>query len=328
MRSRIFESEFVRHNLLSIFSSCHGDKGTFSTNNLGLWGVFLKNIQVDHHRFKHIQHTLLECSFLNVSCELNQADSLLSSIRYDESVHSSGDCIMVPCLRESDNQCLLQQGFVCIPSFFSCKSYLTEGWESKLQQSMSKKHFKDFKREIRRVEEVYETKWINLKELIHEQELFKRSCDIYMQNAAKFESSAIHYSQDVLEMISKTSFSENYYFALTFKGAELVKTLLCFIDHSEKYIAALVHGIDYQIPREGRNLYNHIYQSVYKYMEENGLSIFDMGRGFVEHKHRMGADIIEPLYTYIQPISEEAYDYVDTLASASIGFDQQYRHLM
>jgi hypothetical protein len=183
-----------------------------------------------------------------------------------------------------------------------------------------------FMREMREIESCTEMRWLTLEEMMKDQALLAQYSHIYTSNLDKFNYPATHYSRDVLTQISQSRLADYFHIGLTFYRKHLVRVIVCFVEWESKYLAGLVHGIDYQQPiTNDYNFYNHIYASVYKFMDENGLKVFDMGRGYVEHKLRMGATKVELLHTYLKP-SEKAKAYAETLQRHTRGIAEQYRH--
>jgi hypothetical protein len=222
---------------------------------------------------------------------------------------------MVPCVRTPDCQALLEQGYVPVRTFFDCRATLRGRWEDHVRHFCKPRAYLNLQRQMRGLEPHYRTEWIPLGELVRDRELFDRACTIYLKNARKFPHPAIHFSREVMLALADGPYSSDFCIALTHGTAGLVKIVVCFIDPGARYLAFLVQGIDYDAVPTEHNLYNHIYVSIYELMREKQLDVFDMGRGFLEQKVRLGCNTIYPLHTYLKPLNDVARAYVARLRS-------------
>jgi hypothetical protein len=315
MPSLRFERRETRHALLQIFTDCLGEpaQGYFTSESLGLWGTFLSTIGLDPRAHASLRHTLLECGFLNVAFDGDDIDERALVAREEAARAGGTDCLMVPCVRTPDCRPLLEHGYVPTRTFFSCRATLRGGWEDHVRHFCKPRTYLNLQRQMRVLAPHYRTEWVTMGELVRDRELFDRACTIYLGNARKFTHPAIHFSREVMLALADGPYASDFWVALTHGAAGLVKIVVCFIDPSTRYIAFLVQGIDYDAVPTQHNLYNHIYVSIYEHMRERQLDVFDMGRGFVEQKVRLGCNAIDSLHTYLKPLNDGARSYVASI---------------
>lgn len=314
--SSFFDQNSARKVLFDIFTQCHGkgDDLLFTTSELGLWASFLSRLGVTAEQYSNIKHRLIENSFLNISCDGRQIikERLLPQCRLAEQNHNI-DCLMLPCLRQANLPQLEDMGFTCIPGFSTSLAIFEQDWQNQFS-SEKPKYFKRFVKEIRCLEDHYQTQWLALKDFVSQGKVFEQAIDIYMENTSRFDNPAIHYSNEVLEAIAKSECRDFFKIALTKVNDRLVKMVVCAVDVKTRYIAALVHGIDYNsVLAPTHNLYKHIYYDVYQYMAKHQLRCFDMGRGYAEAKQKLGANKEVPLFVYLKPLNTNAEKYVKTI---------------
>jgi hypothetical protein len=317
MSSPRFEHRQTRQALLQTFARCLGepDRGHFTTESLGLWATYLSAIGLDPRAHASIRHVLLECGFLNVAFDGTDIDARELVAREAVARASGADCLMVPCVRTSDCRPLLEQGYVPVQTFFDCRATIRGPWEDHVRRVCKPRAYLNLQRQMRLLAPHYRTEWVTLGELVRDRELFDRACAIYLGNARKFAHPAIHFSREVMLALADGPYASDFWVALTHGAAGLVKLVVCFIDPGTRYLAFLVQGIDYDAVPTEHNLYNHIYVSIYELMHERGLEVFDMGRGFVEQKVRLGCNVVEPLHTYLKPLGDGARAYVARIRS-------------
>jgi hypothetical protein len=317
MLSPRFERRETYDALRQIFTRCLGEpeRGYFTTESLGLWAAFMSAIGLDPRAHASIRHALLECGFLNVAFDGDDIDER-ELVAQEEAARAGGaDCLMVPCVRTSDCRPLLEHGYAPTRTFFNCRATIRGRWEDHVRQLCKPRTYLNLRRQMRVLAPHYRTEWVTLGELVRDRELFDRACTIYLKNARKFAHPAIHFSREVMLALAHGPYSRDFWVALTHGAAGLVKLVVCFIDPSARYVAFLVQGIDYDAVPTKHNLYNHIYVSIYELMRERQLDVFDMGRGFVEQKVRLGCNAIDPLHTYLKPLNDGARKYVARIRS-------------
>ena len=315
MQTSLLEQRGTRRTLLDIFNDCHGssDDRTFTIPSLGLWATFLTKLGLDPRQFSSIRHRLVECSFLNVA--FNGEEIILEELMNQQQFPKVAgvSCFMIPCVRQPDLPTLKELGYVCIPGFFDSLASFEDDWHEHFKSTLSPRLYQRFMNEINRLGDLYHTQWLTLNEFIADNKTFDKAMEIYLNNTKKFDYPAIHYSKEVLERISESYCSEYFLVALTYAKNTLAKIVVCAVDESMGYIAGLVHGIDYEQVQPKHNLYKQMYYDIYQYMDKNNLKIFDMGRGYVELKKKMGANRVEPLFIYLKPLNAEATEYVQTI---------------
>lgn len=307
------ETSAARHIALNIFER-HIGEPYFTTENLGLWATFLSTLEIEPSDYSHIKHMLLECSFLNISfdtsgidwCEFDQKEQIASS---------NADCLMIPCARTANDAKLLERGYVCLPGFFNSRSELNGDWQSYLRQQCGPKRYLGLMREMRRLS-CYQSKWVSLQELVAEPALFDQVVEIYMNNASKFIYPAIHFNRHVLLALADSPLASGFRVCITLADDLVVGMMLCVVDKKADYIAFPVHGVKYEAVPPEHNLYKLNYVHAYEYLAANGLHNFDMARGFVDIKKRLGANRVIPLSTYLKPLTQGGIQYVKTLRSA------------
>lgn len=310
--SRRFEHGETRRHLLQTFARCLGEpgRGTFTTESLGLWAAFMAAIGLDPRAHASIRHALVECGFLNVAFDGTDIDERELVAREAAARAGGADCLMVPCVRTPDCRPLLEHGYVPVRTFFDCRATIRGRWEDHVRRVCKPRGYLNLRRQMRLLEPHYRTEWMTLGELVRDRALFDRACTIYLKNARKFAHPAIHFSREVMLALADGPYARDFSVALTHGDAGLVKLVVCFIDPGARYLAFLVQGIDHDAVPPEHNLYNHIYVSIYELMRERGLDVFDMGRGFVEQKLRLGCNVVDPLHTYLKPLHDGARAYV------------------
>lgn len=317
MLSRSFETRTTRETLLDIFTDVigHGPHRTFSVNNLGLWASFLDSAGIAPAEFVEIRHRLAGVGFLNVAIDGHDLDLDALGRQEREAAVVGAHCMMVPCLRDGAVADLIERGYVAIPGMFDCRAHLATDWDTHLRHTLSRHQRREFKRKIRRLGDDYRTDWCTVGDLVDDVAVLAEVSRIYDTTCRKFEFPAVHFPRAVLERISHSGLAHSFRVALTFRGASLVRLVVCFVDERAGYVAGLVHGIDRTRVPDNHNLYCHLYYEVYRFMARHGLSTFDMGRGYVGLKLEMGANVVEPLFAYLKPLDEEARVYVEMLLS-------------
>ena len=322
-----FEQPDTRQLLLDIFNDCHGSNigRLFTPPNLGLWATFLNTIGLDPQQFSTVNHRLLECGFLNIAFDGSQIiiDDLI--IKQQVAQAEKVDCIMIPCVRQPNLATLNALGYVCVPGFFNPQVSFDNGWRAHLKNTLSPKYFKNFLYEMNKLGDHYPTRWLTLNEFIADTPTFEQAMTIYAQNAKNFNHPALHYTKAVLERINETHCAEHFHIALTYTSNSLVKVVVHIIDKSAGAIAALVHGIDYDKVQFNHNLYKQVYYDTYQYMDKNNFNIFDMGRGYVDIKQKLGANRVDPLFTYLKPLNESTSLYVNAVQQHS---QRVFNHLL
>mmetsp|Transcript_6005 Transcript_6005/g.13338 ORF Transcript_6005/g.13338 Transcript_6005/m.13338 type:complete len:352 (-) Transcript_6005:429-1484(-) len=336
MLSTLFESEYVRNDLLQAFAKNIGmsTPPRFTTNNLGLWATFLSRIGINPKMYSSIKHCLLECSFLNTAFDFYNTDRLL--IHEKQAKSHSYDCVMIPCTRNGKNEFLISQGYRAVPSFFHCYSKLEDShnWREHIKENMIGQKYKTLIKPMDSIDSLYTTKWITIQEFVCNTPLLKNAMAIYVSNAQKFEYPAIHYNEDLLRYIASSSYGQNFYVGLTFRENTLYIVMIGFMDRASSYFSFLVMGINYNCDKmiSNHNLYKYAVFLNYKFIEEHNLKLLDLGRGFVEQKMAFGINNVDLLYTYLKPLTQAAEDYVSHIVIKSKSiinvYEQKYLALL
>ncbi|MBD0391923.1 hypothetical protein IC220_05700 [Wolbachia endosymbiont of Pentalonia nigronervosa] len=319
MLSKVFEDYKTRKYLLDTFSKYFGVNNMPYTNipNMGLWATYMSKIGINPNLYAPLRHALIECSFFNIAFDGKDIDYKELINQEQQAIASNIDCLMIPCIRENNIASLLNKGYIPIPSFFNSIVKLSCEWQVHLKNSLSSRSCRDTMNEIREIEQNYVTEWIPLKDIVRNKSILTKIVGLYIQHAQKFDYPAIMYTQEILEHLENSIYSQYFYICLIYLEKHLVYMSLSFVDFKSSYFAFLVVGINRLIVPHNHNLYKYGYIANYKFMQEQGLTIMDMTRGFVKEKIRMGANKIDLLYTYLKPLTSEAKLYVSHLKKKS-----------
>lgn len=307
------ETSDARHIALNIFEQ-HVGKPYFTTENLGLWATFLSTLEIEPSDFSHINHRLLECSFLNISFDTSDIDWVGFDKR-EQIASINTDCLMIPCARTTNDAQLIERGYFCLSGFFNSRAEFDSDWHTYLRQQCGSKRYLGLMREMRRLS-CYQSRWMSLRELVAEPAVFNQVVEIYLNNASKFTYPAIHFNRNVLLALADSPLASGFRVCITLADKSVVGMMFCVVDQRAGYIAFPVHGVKYEAVPPEHNLYKLNYVHAYEFMADNGLHNFDMARGFVDVKKRLGANRVIPLSTYLKPLTQDGIQYVKTLLSA------------
>ncbi|VVC27475.1 Cro/C1-type helix-turn-helix domain,Lambda repressor-like, DNA-binding domain, partial [Cinara cedri] len=210
--------------------------------NMGLWATYMSKIGINPNLYAPLRHALIECSFFNIAFDGKDIDYKELINQEQQAIASNIDCLMIPCIRENNIASLLNKGYIPIPSFFNSIVKLSCEWQVHLKNSLSSRSCRDTMNEIREIEQNYVTEWIPLKDIVRNKSILTKIVGLYIQHAQKFDYPAIMYTQEILEHLENSIYSQGSSEVVTAKNAnELYKVVN----------QALADGIRINACREG-----------------------------------------------------------------------------
>ncbi|MEC9284272.1 MAG: hypothetical protein VX642_16275 [Bdellovibrionota bacterium] len=317
--SRI-ENEKSRILLLDIFkrNTAKEKYHYYKPSSLGLWAAFCDRLGIEEEAFKDLLIDIQACGFLNSSWTVKEEEFLRI---LSDSKKGFSDVTMIACKRNSlnlDQEAFSSNRLIEIDSFDQCYARLDGAdWRSHLKKNLSKNRCAKLLKEFDLIESLYRTEIYDFSEFILNEALLQEYSSLYLKSLEKFQYPALHFSGSVVRDIANSELGSTFKMFVTKKlSGEICRFIICIVDKDSSYCCGPIVAIDYSKVPKAHNLYKHFYLTVFKYMEEEAIDLFDMGRGYVDSKRQVGCDKVIKLKTTLVANSELGDLYLDTIQKA------------
>ncbi|KIK84546.1 hypothetical protein [Pseudomonas sp. W15Feb9B] len=228
-----------------------------------------------------------------------QVDRLVSEAQ-------EADWLLIPSLDSS--QPLLHRPYdrpiIAVPFMPVAYLRVDNTLDNSLLMSMGRKQLKEMVRLTRRAEDFCHTELHRLDRLAENSEVLLAFSTLQSLNVDKYRHVRNLYSLAAMQALARSADSSRYYIKINYeKTTRLpVYASLSYVDEQQGVFSQQVQGQDRDRVPAGLNLYVSDYYQLYKAADELGLRTHCLGRGAIDIKKRMGANLIVDLENWLIPL--------------------------
>ncbi|MGE8176478.1 hypothetical protein [Pseudomonas fluorescens] len=266
------------------------------------WDAMLKGTTVQH-RGLHEELAYVAPGFFYLPVSERPAPQHFDKLLQEA---QTADWLLIPSLEKSPHSVHQQYEKEIIPVPFMQVAYLrVKGTlDNCLRASMGNKQYKEMVRLTRKAEDLCHTELYCLGELPEESKVLEAFSVLQSFNVDKYQHVKNLYSLEAIQSLARSTEGSKYYIKINYDKATNMPIYgsLSYADQQRGVFSQLVQGQDRSQVPEGLNLYISDYYQLYKVADGLGFQISCLGRGAIDIKRRMGANLVVDLENWVIPV--------------------------
>jgi hypothetical protein len=189
--------------------------------------------------------------------------------------------------------------------------------DNSLLMSMGRKQLKEMVRLTRRAEDFCHTELHRLDRLAENSAVLQAFSTLQSLNVDKYRHVRNLYSLAAMQALARSADSSRYYIKINYEKTTNVPVYasLSYVNEQQGVFSQLVQGQDRDRVAAGLNLYVSDYYQLYKTADELGFRTHCLGRGAIDIKKRMGANLIVDLENWLIPLRTTRADQMRELSN-------------
>lgn len=234
---------------------------------------------------------LLNGFFYNFYSDVPTTEQLKTAQRQ---MADEGVCqIIVPCVRQSDRQHnLIEQGFVSVHASYESIYYIEGDVNTDLRLRVGSKQMRNLKRLAERASQRFTPEYY-VGDLRQKNAVVNEISELFKNHCNKYQTTVNFFSLSILKYLFKSEIGDKFIVFLYRdpRSSRLVSAMLGFIDARDLSLWCMIYSSDRDLVEKGQNLYVASFYNMFHLARELGLNSVNLGRGPVEMKKKLGANV-------------------------------------
>lgn len=300
----IFRDDMACSLYRKMFCKLYGvSSPVLKLEDISHWRAVVEKLDLSYQGVHKARTLVAGGLFYGISSRVPDTEQIKALI--DEGISQSADALLIPVVRNvEDSSVLFAAGFYAFPWFHECVYEVQKTIEDDLLLQVGKSQLKDMLRLKRKAESCYELQILGHEDLKANPHLIFEIDKILGKNVSKYRHVANPYGASTLQWLLETPFAERLKICLRRdkESGDFVQASVSFVDMPSQQMLQLVQGIDHRHVRTGHNLYIAETLQLYQWGIDHGIRFFNLGRGALIMKNRLGANRVYTLVNFILPL--------------------------